>query len=316
MTVGGLTNYGTIQNYSIEPYISVASFRAAPTWLDTNDLIPGGVQTKQDDELYNALLRATSWCDITTGGATEQPYIGASNVTENMRVRSNRWGEISIHAKKNPVQYVSSIMVGANPLALQEVQNITQLWIEDNAQIIIPVPGFGNFTNLQFGGGGGGPSSVNYVWLQYAAGYFNSTLAAGTYALGTSSVTMNNPVGLIPGTTFRINDPSQEEICTVAPSYTPGAAVVPLTTPLIYTHTSSSYTTPSALVGASAIPMLVQQACIAYAVGLLLREDTSSQAPFAGTPFGPSTRRAAAGGKSAGLISDAEGYLKDFGRVR
>lgn len=312
---GGPGNYGTINNYSFEPYVSVAAFRSAPTWLDTNDLIPGGTQSKQDNELYNALLRATSWCDIFVGGSQQQPYIGASNVTQNLRVRANRWGELSIHPNKNPVQYVSAISTGASPLTLTPYANITQIWIEDNQQIIVPNAAGGQFIGLQFGASVA-PNGLNYVEINYMAGYFNSTLAAGTYNQGVSSLTMNNPVGLIPGTIFRINDPGSEEMCTVAPGYVPGNATVPLTSPTLYAHTSGSYTAPGSLVGVAAFPMLVQQACISYAVGLLLREDTSDDAPFAGSTFGPATRRSAAGGAASGLISEAEGALEAFGRVR
>jgi hypothetical protein len=312
---GGLTNYGTIQNYSEEPYVSVASFRAAPTWLDSDDLIPGGTSSKQDNELFNVLLRATSWADLYCGGGTEYPYLGASLMTQNMRTRSNRFGEIKIHPAKVPLQYVSSIYTGADPLSLSPIPNIAQLWIEDNRQIVIPLLGNSNFTNLQFGGNVAinGPT---YVELNYVAGYFNSTLASGTYNQGTTSVTMNNAIGLIPGTVFRINDPGSEEVCAVGPSYTQGSDTVPLASPLLYTHTAGAVSAPGSLINASALPMAIQQGIISYAVGLLLREDTASTTPFAQSPMGPPARRADSGGKAGGLIAEAEGYLSSFKRVR
>ena len=312
---GGLTNYGTIQNYSVEPYCAISAFRAAPTWLDTDDLIPGGTQSKQDNELFNVLLRATSWADLYTGGGTEYPYLGASTQTQNKRVRANRWGELSIHPANVPVQYVSSLYTGSSPLNLTQYANISQIWIEDNRQIIVPNAGGGNFAGLQFGS----PVSVNgptYVQLTYTAGYFNSTLAAGTYNVGTMSVTVNNPLGLIPGTVFRINDPGQEEVCTVASNYTQGSSVIPLVNALVYSHTSGAVTAPGSLVGASALPMAIEQAVICYAVGLLLREDVSSEAPFAGTPMGPTAKMSGGGGTAAGLIYEAEEYLLSFRRVR
>lgn len=311
---GGLTNYGTIENYSSEPYCSVSAFRASPTWLDTDDLIPGGTQSKQDNELFNVLLRATSWADLYTGGGTEYPYLGASMMVQNKRVRANRWGEVSIHPSKVPVQYVSSIMTGSSPLNLTAYANISQVWIEDNRQIILPNSG-GNFSGLQFGA----PVSVNgptYVTLNYVAGYFNSTLATGTYNVGTMSVNVNNPLGLIPGTQFRINDPGQEEMCTVASNYTQGATTIPLVNALNYTHTSGAVTAPASLVGASALPMAIEQAVICYAVGLLLREDVSGEAPFADTNMGPTAKMSGGGGTAAGLIYEAEEYLLSFRRVR
>lgn len=312
---GGLSNYGTIQNYSAEPYCSVASFRAAPTWLDSNDLIPGGTASKQDFELYNVLLRATSWADLFCGGGTEYPYLGASLMTQNLRTRTNRWGSVLIHPSKVPVQFVQQVYTGATPFQLAAVPNISQMWIEDNREIEVPVAGSASFNGLQFGPTVA-PGGQTYVEIQYVAGYFNSTLAAGTYTMGTDTLTVINPMGLIPGTVFRINDPGQEEVVQVAPTYTPGTAIVPLVGNLLFTHTAPAATSPGTVIGASALPIGVEQAIIAYAVGLLMREDTSSQAPFANTPYGPSTRRAAAGGKSAGLISDAQEFLMPFKRVR
>jgi hypothetical protein len=315
MTVGGLTNFGTIQNYGTEPYCSVGSFRAAPTWLDSNDLIPGGVQSKQDAELYNVLNRASTWADGYCGGATEYPYLGASSMTQNFRTRADRFGELKFHVAKRPVQVVTAINTGYDPLTLVPIPNITQIWIEDNSQVVVPVSGSASFVGLQFGPAVSA-SGPTYVQLQYVAGYFNSTLTAGTYGAGTTSVSVINPIGLIPGTMFRINDPGQEEVVTVASNYTQGSSTVPLVNGLLYTHTAPAQTAPGTVIGASALPMDIQQATICYAVGLLMREDTSSQQPFAGTSVGPSTRKAKSGGKSAGLISDAEGYLSSFRRVR
>ena len=312
---GGLTNFGTIQNYSAEPYVSIASFRAAPTWLDTDDLIVGGTSSKQDAELLNVLLRATSWADLYTGGGTEYPYLGASTMVQNFRTRANRWGQLSLHPSKSPVQEVTAILASSDPLNLVALPNIAQIWIEDNRQIIVPVPGFGLFTGLQFGGGYS-PQGPVFCELQYVAGYFNSTLAAGTYGQGTNSLTLNNALGLIPGTVFRVNDPGFEEVCTVASNYTTGSATVPLVNPLMFSHTSSSMTTPGSLVGVSALPMAVQQAVICYAVGLLLREDVAGEEPFADTNMGPSAKTSAGGGTAAGLIYDAEEQLQSFRRVR
>jgi hypothetical protein len=315
MTVGGLTNYGTIQNYGVEPYCTVASFRAAPTWLDSNDLIPGGAQSKQDAELYNVLNRASTWADGICGGATEYPYLGASNMNQNFRTRANRYGELKFHVAKRPIQVVTAINTGSDPLTLTPIPNITQLWIEDNSQVVVPVAGSASFAGLQFGPAVaiGGPTYVN---AQYVAGYFNSTLAAGTYGASTMSVSVINPIGLIPGTMFRINDPGQEEVVTVASNYTQGSTSVPIVNGLQYTHTAPAQTSVGTVIGASALPLDVQQAVISYSVGLLIREDTSSQQPFAGTPMGPSARRSKSGGKAGGLIEEAEAMLQSFKRVR
>jgi hypothetical protein len=273
------------------------------------------VQSKQDYELYNVLSRATSWADGYCGGNTEYPYLGASPMTQNFRTRANRWGELKFHVAKRPIQVVTSIMTGSDPLYLSEIPNIAQIWIEDNSQIVVPLTGNSNFTGLQFGASTAIAGST-YVYAQYVAGYFNSTLTAGTYNQGTTSVSVVNPIGLIPGTSFRINDPGQEEVVQVGASYTQGSNTVPLLNPLQYTHTAPAQTAPGTVIGASSLPMDVQQAVICYAVGLLMREDTSAQQPFAGTPVGPSTRKSKTGGKAGGLIGDAEDYLSSFRRVR
>lgn len=312
---GGLSNLGTLNNYATEPYCSVSSFRSAPTWIDSTDLIPGGTESKQDFELFNVLMRASSWADLFTGGtAVPDPYLGAASYTENSRQRVSRWGEVSFHPHFVPIQSVTSISMGSSPLNIQPLANISQIWIEDSRQIFVPVPGVGNFSGLQFGGSGTRPDGTVFVEATYVAGYFNSSLAASTFNAGSSSLTVVNPSGLNPGTPFRINDPSAEEVVTVAPNYTIGSATVPLVSPTVYTHTGSA--APGSVVACSALPLAVQQAVICYAVGLLMREDVSSESPFGGTPYGPSARRSSSGGAAAGLIYEAEEYLMPFRRVR
>lgn len=286
------------------PYVTVPEFRAAPTWLDSDDLIPGGTSDKQDDELYNVLLRASAWADnrINPGYG-----LGASTVTDQQRVRPDRRGMVAIHPAKLPVRQVTAISYGPDPSSMTAMSDLSGVWIEDGRSITASVPARGNWGGfLEFG-----PPVLAgeemFVSVTYAAG-FAAAVLTGSPAAGATSVTVSNPAGIYPGDVLRIWDPGAEEAVTVAAGYVPGSTSIPLAAPTTQPHTAGA--------GVSAVPADIRQAVICYTVALLLREDVSSEQPFAGAPFGPAARRSSSGGKSGGLVNEAECLLLPYRRIR
>lgn len=317
MPLQATSAFGPANQLILEPYVTPATFTAAPTWLDVDDLIPGGLPQAQAGELLNVLLRASAWCDVIVGGA-ENPWLGAHSVTENFRARGRRDGSLSLHPKHAPVRQVVSLYTGTNPLSLLP-QTVSNLWIEDGRQIIVPAPGNGlaNFSGLQFGSSIGSPNWQTYIQLTYISGWFNSTLTSAT-AANAASIPVLNPAGLNPGDQLRINDPYSpsgptggEEFATVAntfvPTTTPNTSV-PLAGTLLNAHALGA--------GATCLPMNIQQAAICYGVGLLLREDVTFEEPFAETNVGPSARMSMSGGIAGGLIEEAVRLLQPYSRVR
>jgi hypothetical protein len=297
----------------------VPEFKAAPTWLDVDDLIEGGSGGQQDYELYNVLVRASAWADSHTG-----QRLGAHTVLEQARTRVDRNGLIYLHPSNVPVRAVTGVAYGSDFKSLAALTDLTQTWVEDARGIVVSmIPLRGSWSgSLEFGSIPRSSAMQIFIQYQYVAGYCSTTLTSSA-ASGANSLTLADPAGLqapsatmfgtLAGSTARIWDPDYEEAVQVAAGFT-GSNPVPLVSPLVNTHTVSSG--PNGQVGISELPAPVHQAVIDMAVALMLREDVSNEEPFAGTAFGPAARRSARGGKAAGLLDHACELLEPYKRVR
>jgi hypothetical protein len=308
-----------VEGYLNQPYVTVAEFKAAPTWLDVDNLIPGGVQAQQDAELFNVLLRASAWADNFVA-----QKLGAHTANEQFRGRVDRQGRIIIHPSNIPVRQVTALAFGPTFQNLQPLTDFTQVWIEDARGIIVSaIPWRGSWSgSLEFGMVPCDGSEV-YVQIQYVAGYASTVLGASVTAGGTS-VTVADPTGFqipsttpyglsvtLPGSTARIWDPANEEAVTVASI---AGNTLNLTGALLSNHTVSPG--PAGQVGISEFPPEIHQAIVSMAVALMMREDVSDEDPFSGSPYGPSARRSASGGKAGGLLDNAYELLEPYRRVR
>lgn len=303
----------TVEGLLTVPYVTVAEFRAAPTWLDTDDLIPAGTTTQQDAELYNVLLRASEWADNWCG-----QRLSAHTAYEQTRATVDRWGRIILHPSNVPVRQVVGVAYGTDFQNLTTLTDLTQTWVEDARGIVVSsIPWRGSFSGtLEFGNVGPGGTEL-YVAYQYVAGWANTTLTANA-SQGGSSITVADATGIqpqstiqfgtLPGSTLRIWDPAKEEAVTVGASYTAGATTVPLSSTLINAHSIGA--------GVSELPADVHQAVIELSVALLMRENVTDDEPFAGTPYGPTTRSSERGGAAGGLVDHARELLEPYRRVR
>jgi hypothetical protein len=293
------------------PYLTLAEFRAMPTWIDNSNLIENGAQVQQDAELLNVLLRASSWADNYCNQRLQ-----AHLEYEQMRAQMDRHGRLYLHPKSTPVRQVTGLAYGFNFQSLTVLEDLTQIWVEDSRGIVasvIPLRGMWS-GSLEFGGSGFSGAEC-FVELQYVAGFANTTLAA-TAAQGASSLTVTDPTGIQPpasgtfttlsGSTLRIFDPALEEAVTVSTGYEQGQATVPLTGELVNTHAAGA--------GISELPPEVKQAVCCLAVALLMREDVTAEDPFPSTPFGPTLRRGR--GQAGGLVDTAWQLLDPFRRIR
>jgi hypothetical protein len=284
------------------PYLTVATFKAYPTYLDLQNLVSGDtVLAHQDDELNNILLRASAWAT----GICNQP-LHAHSLTQNVRLRPDRQGRLKWHPADNPVKKVVSLAYGYQPGALQTVADLSGQWIEDDSQVIIQFgPLSPQFGAIQFGPP---PGMVEvYTTWTLQAGYVTTTLTASAIATATS-VQVADPTGIIPGDVLRIWEPSVEEAVTVAPTYVSGSTTVPLTAGLINAHNAGA--------GISQLPADAQQAVVNYAVALLLRPDTSKDDAFPDAPVPVSTRTEDSRKDGSGLVAEAIRLLRPYGRVR
>lgn len=246
------------------PYLTTATFKASPTYLDLGNLRSGDTAgADQDAELYNQLLIASAWA---SNDVCNQPLHAHYN-TEQKRLRVDRDGLLKWHPQHNPVRLVTAFAYGYSPgvANLRTVTDLTGQWIENDEQIVMPFgPLSPGFSTLQFSPPG--VSSELYTRWTYLAAHHNSTLSVQANS-GATSVTPVDVTGIMAGDTLRIWDPGKEEVVTVAQSYVTGAAAVPLTTPLVNTHAAGA--------GISAMPADVIQACVYKTIDQLQRPGTT-----------------------------------------
>lgn len=298
------------------PYVSAAQFQAYPTWLDLNDLVPGGVANVQTGALTDVLLAATQWAINTCDRMPLHAHLDSRNT----RARTNNVGRLVVKPAHIPVRQVVSFSYGWDPTAMAALAlpDASQ-WIEDGRSVsyLLNGPGALNFVGptIQFGRAPT-PSQETYVSWTYVAGFVNTTLSAPATA-GASALTFTDPTGVLPGDLLRIWDDTTgvSEAVTVSPTWTPPAPAWPPVPASVSLASATSFA-HAAGVGISDMPRDIQQAVVMYAVGLLLREDVSSEEPFANAPIGPVARRASSGGKAGGLISEGERLLAPYRPTR
>ena len=306
---------------TVRPYVTPAQFSTYPTWLDLDDLLVGGAANVQTDVLNDVLLAATQWAINTV----EQMPLHAHLDSRNTRARTNSVGRIVVKPAHIPVRSVVSFSFGWDPTAMASLTlpDASQ-WIEDGRSVsyLLNGPGSLNFVGpaIQFGRAAP-PSQETYVAWTYVAGYVNTVLSSPSLVNATS-LTVADPTGIQPGNVLRLWDNgtstsplAANEAVTVSPTWTPPApawppvpASVALASPTSFAHAAG--------VGISDMPRDIMQAVVQYAVGLLLRDDVSSEEPFANAPFGPVARRSTGGGQAGGLISEGERMLAPYRPTR
>lgn len=292
-----------------QPYVTPGMFRAFPTWLDLDDLIPGGTESVQQDVLADVLLQASDWAV----GECESMLLHAHYVQgEQLRTRAGNGGRIYLKPRDIPVRAITALSYGWDPQAMTSLGlPASSMWIEDGREVsFVPYGGL-SFTGpaIQFGPAPR-PGMEVYVNWSYIPGYPSTTLAAAVKS-GDSSVTLTDPAGVLPGDTLRIYDPGQTEALTVAASYVPQVPTIPATPAAVPLAAGAGYA-HALNTGVTEMPRRILQAVIAYGVALLMREDVADEEPVSG--FGPAARTTAGerGGKAAGLVNDALGWLAPF----
>lgn len=296
------------------PYLTAAGFKAYPTWLDLDNLIPGGVQAMQDGELNDVLLTASRWCVTNCDEmALHAHYVQG----ENQRTRASTGGRLYIRPRDIPARGIVSFSYGADPSAMNALSlPDPTMWNEGGREISFrPGGAAAMFTGPAIEFGSRLSSSwPTYVTWSYIAGFPNSTLSASCTAAA-SSVTVADPTGILPGDTLRIYDVEGgagglSEALTVASTYAPALPTVPPAATSIPIAGTTQFA-HAAGVGITGMPRGILQAVICYTIALLMREDVAEEEPQSG--FGPAARSLAAGsGKAGGLINDALELLAGF----
>lgn len=285
------------------PYLTTAEFRNAPTAIDIDNLVFNSSDPDvQDSELANVIARASSWIDTHCN-----QILGATSTTEQQRSRITPDGYIKWHPNYNPVIALTDLWYGYPSTNLYHVTDVSSAWIE-NQQILFPYAMVGSlFTSqgpLQFGfpSTSGNPVFLKYT---YVNGYANDLIVTATATQ--STLTVKSGVGITAHDTLKIYDGMYSENVTVADNYVFGSTTVPLTTPLLYSH--------SAGISISALPPAIKEAAILVTTAMLKVRGDSSMTMSVGTlPSYNSTPDINANiGSDMGMAVD---LLKPYRRIR
>ena len=297
------------------PYLTPAQFAAYPTWLDLDNLLPGGAAAAQPDVLADVLLAASAWA---VGVCENMPLHAHWVQGENLRTRPSGTGRIYIKPRDIPVRAITALSWGCDPSSMSAVPlPAAGMWIEDGREVsFVPGGGVAQFTGpaIQFGSRAA-PGQQVYVTWSYVAGFPSATMPGGVSS-GASTVTVADPTGILPSDVLRIYDQGSgtaalSEALTVAATYTPAVPTVPATATSIPLAAAAQFTHAPG-VGITGMPRRLLQAVYAYAVALLMREDVSAEEPV--SAFGPAARATAGerSGQAAGLVNDAIGWLSSY----
>lgn len=219
-------------------YLTPREYRSSPIALDPAELLPAGTADQQAAALATLIARASAEADRIC----RQP-LGATRNVEDARLRVNRDGMVIFPARHRPILTLDAAAIGSTPATATAVVDGSRVRIGDTT-IEIPAAGAAYFVP---GGPLPGLSSGGkvYVRADYVSGFPHGFLTANAGAGGTT-LTVDNPLGIIAGARLGIYDDLKSE--TVVAAAPAAGNVVTLAAPLAYAHTASEG------VGVSALP--------------------------------------------------------------
>jgi hypothetical protein len=230
-------------------YLTTSEYRDAPTDVDLASLVPGGNPQQQDNQLATIIAQASAWMD---GYCHYQ--LGATIDTETVRARVRADGYVCVPVRGVPVLEVVSFAIGAFPSQMQALASAADGFIQDNTIWMPALFGATGTTRTL------GPGLGDRVWCKwvYVNGYANTLTTAVAHAADTS-IEVDSPLGIYPGTSLVISDSGRSETVAVASSYvsstTGGPVTIPLVAPLLNDHTAVD-------LSVSALPANVKKAAI------------------------------------------------------
>lgn len=201
------------QNMLVIPFVTVATFKAHPTYLDLNNLRSGNtVQADQDAELFNCLLMGSAQVE----NFCNQP-IQAHIQTDWDRTFTDRFGRLKHKAEDGPVRLLQSYAYGTS---LSQATSIgtPAFHVESDTQIVVELAG----ANVSWSGamqfGAPATSQELYTSWTYVAGYANAVLT-NSPTLGATTIAVSNPTGIFAGDILRIWEPGKEESVVVGANW-------------------------------------------------------------------------------------------------
>lgn len=212
----------TTTPFLVGSYLTDEEYRAAPTALQTNNLVPGGGQAVQDAELAGIIGRASRWID----SVARQPLYATTtlNQTESgVRVID---GSLVLHARQDRVKTVTAFAYGHAWTTLTTLSS-PACWIEeDRVRVALSATGTTWQGSLNIGQPTGGQV---YAQWSYVAGWVTTRLT-NPASIGAQTVTVDNPTGIVAGLNLRFVDGAVQNTYGVTSVAGP---LVTLSTPLV-----------------------------------------------------------------------------------
>lgn len=241
------------------PYLTRQEFREAGTGADTANLVPGNSATQADKDaaLDRVIARASSWADTFCN-----KILAATTDVTAGSVRIQNDGSLALAVPYTPIFAVTGVKLGVTPYQLTAMGDLSTVWIDGS---IIRVAAWSDAATGTHGAGF--RSGYRYMAVTYVNGWANARLTA-TANIGATSIVVDTPLGFYPGMTMSLDDGGESEQATIAASYTPGVATIPLTAGLANLHAAG--------VGATMLPQAIKQAVILYTAALIRTRGSSA----------------------------------------
>lgn len=241
------------------PYLTTDEYVAAPTAVDTSQLVPGGNAAANTAALAAVIARASSWIDEICC-----QVLAATSDTESGIYRVRRDGYVILVTKRFPILEVDAISIGvvASQLAPLDTNDAANIWI-DGQRIFVPV-------SLMPAPGVWAPSAIApgnrlFVVFTYVNGFPNTTVAvAANAATVPTTVTVSSALGIYAGSQLNIYDGANTELVTVT-SVAGNVVTVPA---LAHSHAVG--------VSVSGLPPAVKQAAISLTSCLIKTRGTQA----------------------------------------
>lgn len=293
------------------PYISPSEYQAAPTAVATKGLVPGGTAEDQEAALAAVINRASDWVDTFCFHRADGT-LAASPSTESDWITVKDNGSIQIICNYKPILQINGLALGGGPGSLQNIGNEAAQTLTVKGQIIDASGCISRGVNTIFSGQPTTNGKIYAVW-SYTNGFPHTFLAAeakkgdSTLEVGPSTPGGTEVNGVYPLTQLTIHDGANTEVVVVS---SVDGLVLNLQSPLQYDH---ELPTAPNTVRVSAVPWVVEQACISVA-SYLIKTRGSRAMVIPQSPSKTATPPKQAEGQSGGAAdrNAAEQMLKPF----
>lgn len=286
-----------------QPYLTVLEYRAAPTAIDSSNLIAAGNQAVQDAELGNVIRRASGAMDNFVDVESLVGSLARPTLTQ--RTRVNRRGEIRLRPRDPYLVSLSTLSYGLDASNLLAVSNLSGVWV-DEREFVVPAVGFSSGSaTVQLGPPAAGSQIV--ARYTYVAGWPNTVLTGNVIATATSlpvASTLSMQVGQY--LTIADADKTEDVVITGITSST-----VVAVSALVNAHTAG--TNAATAVAVHAMPHDVKEAAILYVSAFITNRGSDTMAMnnslTPGAPIGPNA-------VTVSNIRLAQSLLSNYRRVR